>query len=123
LPHEPGLAEARLTALNRILADSHRFIHALMALESGLARSAPVPARDATRVLFDGFDATIYYLAAALRGSAVQPSDLPGLRSAHTAVLRQGDPATVRYILVNIETDRMVNSLNTLSGEVFAYQR
>ena len=123
LPHEPGLAEWRLTALHRILADSHRFIHAVMALESGLARSAPVPARDAMRRLSQGIDETLYYLASVLRGESTPKVHLPDLRQAHSELVRQGDPTVDRYILVNTETDRMVNSLNTLAEEVYQYAR
>jgi uncharacterized membrane protein YccC len=122
LPHEPGLSERSLTKLHRLLADSQRFIHAAMALESGLARSAPVPARDATRTLMNDIDQTLYYLAAQLRRASQRREDLPDLRADHSALVREGDPSVDRYLLVNTETDRMVNSLNTLAEEVFDYR-
>ena len=42
---------AAITRLQAILANSHRFIHAVMALEAGLFRSQPVPARARIRRL------------------------------------------------------------------------
>jgi hypothetical protein len=35
--------------------------------------------------------------------------------------MRSGDPHVERYALVNVETDRAVNSLNTLSAEILAW--
>ena len=42
---EGGVPPDRITALQAILANSHRFIHAVMALEAGIYRSRAVPAR------------------------------------------------------------------------------
>jgi len=123
LHSEPGVPPARLTALNAILADSHRFIHAAMALEAGLVRSRPVPAREGFRVLANHVDLTLYYLAASLRGSPIAAAHLPDLREDHHALASSGDPAVERFALVNLETDRIANSLNTLAMEVLAWER
>lgn len=123
LRSEPGVAASRLTALDAILANAHRFIHAAMALEAGLVSSRPVPARDAFRVLTSHVDLTLYYLAAALRGSKTAAADLPDLREDHHALTHSGDPGVERYALVNVETDRITNSLNTLTGEILAWER
>jgi len=119
LATEPGVSQARLTALSSILANSHRFIHAAMALEAGLYRSRPVPARAAFLAFANHVDATLYFLAAGLRGRPIEPSGLPDLREDHHTLLQSGDPKTERYALVNIETDRITNSLNTLAGEIW----
>jgi uncharacterized membrane protein YccC len=118
---EPGVSEEQLNILTKTLVSSHRLIHALMSLEAGLATSAPVPPRDAFRKLANDADATLYYLAPALRGSAIERGHLPDLREDHHALLQSGDPHVGRYALVNVETDRMVNSLNTLSEHVLYY--
>jgi uncharacterized membrane protein YccC len=120
---EPGVDPARLTALSSILANSHRLIHAVMSLEAGLYRSRPAPARDAFRTFANHVDVTLYFLAAGLRGARVEPATLPDLREDHHALLDSGDPRTERYALVNIETDRITNSLNTLAGEILAVGR
>jgi len=118
---EPGVAASRLTALQAILANSHRFIHAVMALEAGLFRSQPVPARPAFAAFANSVDSTLYFLAAYLRGVAVQPGDLPDLREDHRALVQSGATHVERYELMNVESDRVTNSLNTLSVELIQW--
>lgn len=115
---EPGVTADMVSALSGMLANSHRLIHALMALEAGLVRSEPVPARAAFPAFANQVEMTLYYVAAALRGSAVESTHLPDLREAHHALVRSGGSLTGRYALVNVETDRITNSLNTLALEI-----
>jgi uncharacterized membrane protein YccC len=123
LRSELGASATRLTDLDVILANSHRFIHAAMSLEAGLALSRPVPARDEFRALTTHVDLTLYFLAASLRESSISAADLPDLREDHHALIHSGDPAVERYALVNVETDRITNSLNTLTGEILRWER
>jgi hypothetical protein len=118
---EPGNTPARIALLDRILADSHRFVHAAMSLEAGLPASPPVPPRDAFRVFSNQVDVTLYYLAAGLRGSELSTSDFPDLREAHNTLLESSDGGVQRYEFVNMESDRIVNSLNTLTGEILPF--
>jgi uncharacterized membrane protein YccC len=113
--------QSQLIALNDMLASSHRLVHALMALEAGLYQSQFVTPRDAFRTFSHDVERTLYFLAASLRGSAIHPGDLPGLREDHHALLRSGDSRVKRYALVNIETDRVTNSLNTLREQIIAW--
>jgi uncharacterized membrane protein YccC len=115
---EPLVPAQRIAALDAILANSHRFIHAVMAMEAGLVRSRPVPARAAFRAFAAGVDRTLALLASSLRGSPVAPGDFPDLREEHHALVSAGDPHEERYALVNVETDRVTNSLNTLTAEI-----
>ena len=117
---EPGTAAERIAEFDRILADSHRFIHALMSLEAGLQTSRTVQAREAFRKLSNDVDVTLYYLAAKLRGAPMAAADFPDLREDHHALIEAGDSSEQRYALVNTESDRIVNSLNTLAGEIRA---
>ncbi len=112
---------SQVAALNDILASSHRFVHALMALEAGLYQSQYVTPRDAFRTFSHDVERTLYFLAASLRGSAIHPGDLPDLREDHHALLRSGDSHVERYALVNIETDRVTNSLNTLREQIISW--
>jgi uncharacterized membrane protein YccC len=118
LTAEPGANPVQLTAIEVIEANSHRFIHAAMSLEAGLFRSRAVPARAAFRDLTNGIGATLYFLSAYLRGSSSEPGDLPDLRAAHNVLVHSGDPTVDRYALVNVETDRITNSLNSLTVEI-----
>ena len=112
---------SRVAALNDMLASSHRLVHALMALEAGLYQSKFVPPRDAFRAFSNDVEKTLYFLAASLRGSPVHPGDLPDLREDHHALLHSGDSHVERYALVNIETDRVTNSLNTLREQIISW--
>ena len=118
---EPGAGFDRVTTLDAILANSHRFIHAVMSLEAGLARSRPVPARQAFYPFAADTVRTLSLLSAALHGAATSPADFPNLREDHNTLLRSPDPQTARYALVNLESDRITNSLNTLTLEVLQW--
>jgi uncharacterized membrane protein YccC len=118
---EPGVPTDRITALQAILANSHRFIHAVMALEAGVLRSPAVPARPAFRTFSNDVDFTLYFLAAYLRGVTVQPGDLPDLREDHRALIQTDAPPAARYELVNVESDRVTNSVNTLTVELLQW--
>jgi uncharacterized membrane protein YccC len=115
---EGGVPPERITALQTLLANSHRMIHAVMALESGLYRSATAKPRAEFAEFATDVDITLYFLVAYLRGAGAEPGDLPDLRERHHALTLAGDPHVDRYALVNIETDRVTNSLNTLALEV-----
>ncbi len=106
---------------NAMLASSHRFIHAVMSLEAGLDRSRSAPPREEFRTFSHDLEKTLYFLAARLRGSPVVPGDLADLREDHNRLVHSGDRLNERYALVNVETDRMTNSLNTLAEQVFQW--
>jgi hypothetical protein len=57
-------------------------------------------------------------LLAALRSRHVQLNEFPDLREDYHALVESGDQNIERYALVNVEADRIVNSLNTLRGQV-----
>ena len=120
---EPGTSQQTIHMLSGILASSHRMVHAIMALEAGLQSSRPVPARPAFHRFATDVELTLYYLASALRGSPLKPEQLPDLREDHHALVHSGDPNQERYAIVNVETDRITNSLNTLSAELLQWIR
>ncbi len=121
LTAEPGTKPESIGTLSGILANSHRLAHAMMALEAGLTQSRSVPARAKFPIFANDVELTLYYLASTLRGSPLSASDLPDLRHAHSALVHTESPAAERYALVNVETDRITNSLNTLSGEILGW--
>ena len=118
---EPGTPPATITLLSGILASSHRLVHALMALDAGLSSSHPVPPRAAFAPFANNVELAMYYLAAGLRGSPLDRDGLPDLREDHHVLTHSGVALTERYALVNVETDRIVNSLNTLAELVLRY--
>jgi uncharacterized membrane protein YccC len=115
---EPGNSPGQMRCLNALLANSHRLVHAMMALEAGLSTSRSAPARAEFRTFAADVEMTLGRLAGALRGAPLGPDTLPDLREDHDALIAAGGSETERYALVNVETDRIVNSLNTLAGDV-----
>src|SRR5258706_5286485 len=123
LAAEPGTTPGQIQRINAILASSHRFAHAVMALEAGLPLTPDVPARSEFRVFAADAEKTLLLLEEILSGGRVPEKKFPNLREDHTCLLAAGDPEKERYALVNIEADRMTNSLNTLREEIVAWSR
>jgi uncharacterized membrane protein YccC len=121
LSAEPRVERSQMQLGQGLLSSSHRYVHAVMSLEAGLERSHPEPARDAFLTFSNHVDLTLYLQGAVLRGSQVEPSAFPDLRADHNQLAGAGDALNERYALVNIETDRMTNSLNTLTNQVFLW--
>jgi uncharacterized membrane protein YccC len=114
LSAEPFANAAQLRVVNAALASSHRFIHAAMALEAGLTAGVPPPAGEPFQTFSHDLETFLYLLAAHLRGSPAAPDTLPDLREDHNRLTRTGTALL-------IETDRMVNSLNTLAEQIFRW--
>ncbi len=51
----------------------------------------------------------------------MQLKEFPDLREDHHVLLQSGDQKIERYALVNVEADRIVNSLNTLREQVMEH--
>jgi hypothetical protein len=97
-----------------MLASSHRFAHAMIALEAGIPEM-PV---EAPRLQFEAFakavGKTLELISAKLRGQRIAEREFPDLREAYLHLIQTGNMQLDRYGFVNVEADRMVNSLNTL---------
>jgi uncharacterized membrane protein YccC len=115
---EPGTTAKQMNHLNALLASSHRFVHAVMALDAAWLHTAAVPSRTAFRTFAADVERTLELLAAALRGKHVQLNEFPDLREDHHILVQSGNQKIERYALVNVEADRIVNSLNTLREQV-----
>jgi len=118
---EPGTNAEKVHLLTAMLANSHRFVRAVMALEVVPISGDPV------RKEFVDFardvEITIEKLAASLRGEKVSLRNLPDLREDHHRLLHAGNSEIARYALVNEETDRITNSLNTLREQILKFER
>jgi len=110
LAAEPGVPAERVSRFGRILANAHRFIHAVMSLEAGLVRTRDVGAREAFRIFTNHVDATLYFLAVALRDGKAQGAELPDLREDYRLLVESGGPASGLNELVNTETDRITTA-------------
>ena len=120
LRHEPVVDEADVHALNAILASSHRFINAVMAIEGAHEKSA-APKIGAVRRFAEDVDKTLMLLSSALRGQKISARDLPDLREEHHSLVSA--IGLEDYSLLIDETDRVVNSLNTVVEQILAWRK
>ncbi|HKF26517.1 MAG TPA: FUSC family protein [Candidatus Acidoferrum sp.] len=125
---EPGVTQEQIAQANAMLASSHRFAHAMMALEAGIPvpsaqGEVQAPARREFQAFAEAAEKTLQLLSAKIRGEKVAERDFPDLRGSYLRLASSGDPTLERYALTNVEADRMTNSLNTLREQVLAWKR
>ena len=120
---EPGTTAEQMSSLNAILASSHRLVHAVMALEAGWGPTPAPQPRPQFRVFAANVEKTLALLASTLRGARVGQKEFPDLRKIYNQLIESGQPSVDRYALVNVEADRITNSLNTLREQVLDWAR
>jgi uncharacterized membrane protein YccC len=118
LRSEPGTTPNQMERWNAMLASSHRFAHATMALEASQRQTAAAPGRSAFLAFAEDVEKTLALLSQTLRGGRTVERKFPNLREDHHKLLRAGDAHTERYALTNVEADRMTNSLNSLREQI-----
>jgi uncharacterized membrane protein YccC len=123
LSAEPGTQPQDLNQLPAMLASSHRLIFAFMSLESDLSITRSAKPRDEFRAFANDVDLTLYLLSAHLKGSPLTTNQFPDLREDHHKLLQARTEPMERYELVNIEADRITNSLNTLREQIIGWTR
>jgi uncharacterized membrane protein YccC len=123
LASEPGTTAKQINRLNALLSSTHRFVHSIMALDAGWLQTAIVPARPEFRVFAGDIEKTLTLLAEALREKRVTDKEFPDLRADHNRLVESGDSRVERYALVNVESDRLTNSLNTAREQVLGWVR
>jgi uncharacterized membrane protein YccC len=123
LSAEPGVTAEQMSHWDAMLASSHRFAHAMMAMEAGVPHTGEAPPRPEFRKFRDDVETTLDLLVKTLRGERVAEKEFPDLREDHNHLLAAGDPGKARYALVNVEADRMTNSLDTLWERVLEWSR
>jgi uncharacterized membrane protein YccC len=115
---EPGISPATLALLTGILASTQRLAQAMISLEAAIVSNTSVPPRAAFLRFADDVESMLDRLARMLRGEAVEEAALPDLREDHHALVHSTDSGAPLYALVNVETDRITNSLDTLAADV-----
>lgn len=123
LAAEPGISPEQLGQANAMLASSHRFAHALIALEAGIPETGGSKPQLQFKQFAEAVEQTLELLSAVLRGERVAERKFPDLREIHSRMTDRNEAEDGRYAFVTVEADRMVNSLNTLREQVFARQR
>jgi uncharacterized membrane protein YccC len=122
LSSEPGTTREQMSRLNGVLASSHRFVHALMALDAIFSQSPELSNSPQLKMFASSVARTLRLLAATLRGSRVPLKDFPDLREEYRAMVqaRGGsvENSGTEFDSINIEADRITNSLNTVAEQV-----
>jgi uncharacterized membrane protein YccC len=118
---DPGTNQEQVSRLNAMLASSHRFAHAAMAIDAYDYRAAKTPGRPAFLIFAEQVESVLDLLALSLRGERIAAKDWPDLRESYHRLVQEGDGQTERYALTNVEADRITNSLNTLRDQLLAW--
>jgi uncharacterized membrane protein YccC len=127
LGSEPGTTREQIARLSAVLASSHRFIHALMALDAIFSHQPALANSPPFKKFMSELEKTLALLAPTLRGVRVPAKDFPNLREEHRLMVqsRTGDAssALARFDSINIEADRITNSVNTLAEQIMQWTR
>jgi len=113
---EPGSNPDEISLLAALLANSHRFVRAIMAIE--VISPEDAPARPEFRAFASDVSTTLDALVRFLRGVHSALHHRPDLREDHHRLVNSAESDVSRYALINEETDRMTNSLNTLTEQI-----
>jgi len=120
LAAEPATTGQERDRWHARLASSHIFANAMIMLHARLLAEQESLRPLARNGTFQEFVrdvlTTLEGLAAQLRG--VDGPGFPDLRAAHYKLVSSGEPMAGRHTLISVETDKMVNSLNTLREQV-----
>jgi uncharacterized membrane protein YccC len=127
LSSEPGTTREQLARLSAALASSHRLIHALMALDAVFSHNPALASSAPFRNYISKLEKTLTLLAATLRGVRVASKDFPNLREEHRLMVQartsQENSALAPFDSINIEIDRITNSVNTLAEQITQWTR
>jgi uncharacterized membrane protein YccC len=115
---EPWTRPEDVPLLNGMLTSSHRFLHAVLSIEAGFVPGHGTKIRDEFRVFATDVKTTLAGLSAELRHTRPPGYKWPDLREDHRRLIQNPLGIYEQYALVNVEADRMTNSLNTLREQV-----
>jgi uncharacterized membrane protein YccC len=120
---EPGTTSEQMSRWNAMLANSHRFAHAMMAIEAGVSRAQGARPRPEFQIFARDVEKMLALLAEVLREGHVAERMFPDLREDYMQLVGTTDAQNERYALVNVEADRITNSLNSLRENVIEQAR
>jgi len=115
---EPWTRAEDIPLLTSMLASSHRFLHAVLSIEAGFVPGHGTKIRDEFRVFARDVTTVLAGLSAELRRTRPAGQKWPDLREDHRRLIQNPLGVIEQYALVNVEADRMTNSLNTLREQV-----
>ena len=127
LGSEPGTTREQIARLSAVLASSHRFAHALMALDAIFSYQPALASSSPLKNFMSKLEQTLALLSSTLRGVRVPSKDFPDLREEHRLMVQSrttgASSALARFDSINIEADRITNSVNTLAEQIMQWTR
>jgi len=114
LQSEPWTRADDIPLFTGMLASSHRFLHAVLSVEAAFVPGAGAKIRDEFRVFASDVKTVLAGLSAELRHGRPAGHKWPDLREDHRRLIQNPLGVIEQYALVNVEADKMANSLNTL---------
>jgi uncharacterized membrane protein YccC len=120
---EPGSRSEQVALLTGMLASSHRFVHAVMSIEAGILPSAHPQVRSEFHAFAAGVLVTLTGISTLLRSTTRPVHKWPDLREDYRRLIESPGSTGEQYALVNVEADRVTNSLNTLRGQAEAWRK
>jgi uncharacterized membrane protein YccC len=122
LSAEPATPPEELESLRGILASSHRFVHANMALEAGSPVKLSSSALQALEKFAGDVREILDALVSVLRKEKPPPRRWPDLREDYRLFVASAEGGFGRDSLPAMEADRIVNSLNTLKEQILGWR-
>jgi len=127
LGSEPGTTREQLARLSAVLASSHRFIHALMALDAIFSYKPSLSSSPSLKTFLFKVEKTLALLASTLRGARVPSKDFPNLREEHRLMVQsrtsEASSELAYFDSINVEADRITNSVNSLAEQIMQWTR
>lgn len=117
---EPNITAGRIGLLTSMLASSHALAESIMEMEAGTFQIS-VGHSEALSNFARDVEFTLYYLSAALRGSAAAVEVLPKLREDHRRLMQTRTALGPAQEPIVLGTDRITTTLNTLREQVQRY--
>ena len=109
--------------LNAIVASSHRFIHAAMALDAIVSQGSTLSTVPGWEKFPSQVEKTLSLLASALRGARTMSREFPDLREDHRLLVKERSSTAGPFDAINVEADRMTNSVNTMAEQIMQWVR
>jgi uncharacterized membrane protein YccC len=127
LSSEPGTTREQMSRLSGVLASSHRFVHAVMALDAIFSQSPGLADSQPLKMFVARVAKKLMLLADTLRGLRIPLKDFPDVRETYRAMIEdRANPdagESSQFDSINVEADRITNSVNTLAEQIMHWTR
>ena len=106
-----------------MIASSHRFVHAIMALEAVETKNTATPASPELQRFVADIQTILLGLERVLHGQKAGSTEMPDLRNDFRVLLKADDQCFHAHALEAVEGDTIVNSLNTLREQILRWRQ